>query len=119
MNNIGVNEMSLLSLGALGGSFGFTNPNTSGPDLESTLRELQGIKFNLIAGFAAGSSGAVTNIATADTIKAGLVFTTGAGIVTQLTTASVTIPAAGRVKIADTATTNKKVLVIWVDKSGS
>lgn len=110
--------MSLLSIGALGTQFGFKNPNTSGPDLDSILREVQGIKFNLIAGFAAGSSGAVTNIATADTIKAGLVFTTGAGIVTQLTTASVTIPAAGRVKVADTATTSKKILVIWVDKSG-
>ena len=110
--------MSSYSVGALGGQLGFKNPNTGGPDLDSILRELQGMKFNIIAGFGAGVSGALAGIATDDTIKEGLILTAGA-TPTQLTTASITIPAAGRVKIADTSTANKKVRITWVDKSGS
>jgi hypothetical protein len=107
--------MSLYSLGSLTSEFGYKNPNTSGIDLYSILKELQGIKFNLVSGFAAGSSGALTGVAITDTVKAGFVFTSGA-VVSQLTNASISFPTAGKVKIADTATTNKKVLVIWVDK---
>lgn len=109
-----------------------------GRDLEQALKELQNVRYDVVAGAAADTNINVAGIAVDDTIVAvlelGLDVTTDdfvtasgspdttAAAVTDVTqtvvkrTAEAAITSAGHVQLDTTDTTGKSLLIVWNDK---
>jgi len=90
----------------------------AGEDIKSCLTELQGLTVTLVDGFAGGASADVSGASAgrSDTVITCIAFPT-VGLPTQLTLASCSF-SNDRIVIATTSTANKKVAVVWFDKSG-
>ena len=78
--------------------------------LFAILRELRGLRFNIVSGAAANTDITLTGISTEDTILGTLNLTDNEGPVA-------TITAANTIQIAD-GTAGANVLIVWLDKQG-
>ena len=95
-----------------------------GVGIHSVLKELQGLSISIIAGFAAGVSGALTDSAGnsasgggGDTLLSCIALPTASNLAVDLTgSASIS---GDRVLIADTGSTGQKLQVTWYNRDGA
>lgn len=93
-------------------------PAPIGTEIAAAIRELQGLRFTLVAGAAAATNIAVAGIAVADTLVSVLRFDVDTTLrdITDVTSEAA-IRSAGNIQLTTTVTTGDKLLVIWIDKA--
>ena|ERR1044072_8472824 len=87
--------------------------------LYNILKELQGLKINVVAGAGANTNIAVTGIVTTDTLLAVLQFEPDDGTSSTMITnrtGTTSITSAGNIQCT-VSTASKQLLVVWYDKS--
>lgn len=105
------------SLNQIETTVGFRSPdNTTYPDIETALRELQGLTFSVVTGVASGSAASLVGIATTDTIINVQAITAGATFVAA--SASVTL-SGNNIQFDSNNATGLSCQVAWLDKSGA
>ena len=115
--------MTLLSLSTLGTGFGYDDGDSTevSVDLKSVLTEVRGMRFSVINGGTATQALTLTGInASYDTLRSILILNdVNSGATFAMAEADVSlasISANNTIKIGAT-TTNKKLLIIWFDRS--
>jgi len=112
--------MALVATTKLKNALDLQQMKAGGTGVFELIREIQGLKVNVLAGAAVDTNIAVTGIATTDTILTCLQVEPDDGTAsTMLTdrTAETTVTSAGNIQLGTTDTTGKQLLFVWYDKA--